>query len=939
MTATFKVVEFYRINNNNNKSNSNNNNTLINDTSTTNNHDESQANYIINNSKLLTKSIPTTLVASFNLIYDSLGFNVVGGYSTDIPATIVDVAASTNGKAVKVEEGDVILEINGVSTRHSTLGEIYKQLRCCGNRVLLKLKSDPEFKIQLNELLKEQNRIYPTENTTPISPNKDLNTNRVIGTYHSLTSSKSYDNNINSRAQTESVDHAETNLISHSTTSSNISSVNNSHTNLPDPTVVVAHSTNESEHLITDSFNKLAVQSFNYNNDQRKKTELEALNKKETPTALSIEVPGQISQALSCSSSPSSSSSLPINSNDLYSGSSESSSSSTTSSTIVNQKDIAEPVDPPPILDNHQQQPQMSENDQATLATTPVMTFQVDIDDQIKKKIDEKLKECSDSDSDSDYNVYTPKAVDLPSAQRLAKRLYYLDGFKANDVVRHLSKKNDFNQLVADEYLKLFNFQSLTLDCALRKFLKQFQLVGDAQEKERVLMYFAKRFVDANNTTFQDVDSCHTLTCAIMLLNTDLHDVKIQNKMTLTEFVENLKGLNNGLNFSDVLLESLYSAIKNEPLECASLENEDGTYDGGGLTNGSCNFSLRPIGSNPFLQIPDPQTATEYKFGWLLRKCCIDSDGKKAPFLKRSWKMFYASLRDMVLYLHKDDKVFKNNTFDNITNAIRIHHAYASVATDYKKKQFVFRLKTADWAEYLFQTSNSSELYDWVGTINLIAAMFSSPPLPGGIGSNKTFQRPLLPVSKTRYTIQEQFEYHKKHVKQLQCDLTKIESTNGASHLHIKDSEKFFDKDKYNYLQFEIQRYTVYSNILEEKLISDSSNAAQLSQLNLINPSFILNDQTNHVNNNLNHEFHSILPVSQNHGHNSQHHTSQTSVMQQLCNSQDSSSSTPSTPTLSNGTNRGHVNFNMNSVEVPSVYVTPTTNMINNKKFNNTYLD
>ncbi len=60
-----------------------------------------------------------------------------------------------------------------------------------------------------------------------------------------------------------------------------------------------------------------------------------------------------------------------------------------------------------------------------------------------------------------------------------------------------------------------------------------------------------------------------------------------------------------------------------------------------------------------------------------------------------------------IVYTHKkkDDKVFKNNTFDNITNAIRIHHAYATVASDYKKKQFVFRLKTADWAEYLFQTS------------------------------------------------------------------------------------------------------------------------------------------------------------------------------------------------------------------------------------------
>ena len=77
------------------------------------------------------------------------------------------------------------------------------------------------------------------------------------------------------------------------------------------------------------------------------------------------------------------------------------------------------------------------------LPPLPVLSFQVEIDDSIKKKIDEKLKECSsgDSDSDSSVNVYLPKAVDLPSAQRLAKRLFYLEGFKTSDVARHLSKK------------------------------------------------------------------------------------------------------------------------------------------------------------------------------------------------------------------------------------------------------------------------------------------------------------------------------------------------------------------------------------------------------------------------------------------------------------------------------------------------------------------
>lgn len=47
-----------------------------------------------------------------------------------------------------------------------------------------------------------------------------------------------------------------------------------------------------------------------------------------------------------------------------------------------------------------------------------------------------------DSDVDSLHSFhYSPKAVDIPSAIRLAKRLYGLDGFKKSDVSRHLSKK------------------------------------------------------------------------------------------------------------------------------------------------------------------------------------------------------------------------------------------------------------------------------------------------------------------------------------------------------------------------------------------------------------------------------------------------------------------------------------------------------------------
>ena len=71
---------------------------------------------------------------------------------------------------------------------------------------------------------------------------------------------------------------------------------------------------------------------------------------------------------------------------------------------------------------------------------------------------------------------------------------------------------------------------------------------------------------------------------------------------------------------------------------------------------------------------------------------------------KRSWKMFYATLKDMILYLHKDQNSFSKTTVYHMSNAIRIHHALAFKADDYTKKQHVFRLKTSDWAEYLFQT-------------------------------------------------------------------------------------------------------------------------------------------------------------------------------------------------------------------------------------------
>ncbi|XP_059254424.1 PH and SEC7 domain-containing protein 1 isoform X2 [Mustela nigripes] len=192
----------------------------------------------------------------------------------------------------------------------------------------------------------------------------------------------------------------------------------------------------------------------------------------------------------------------------------------------------------------------------------------------------------SDSDSELDSTerlalgstdtLSNGQKADLEAAQRLAKRLYRLDGFRKADVARHLGKNNDFSKLVAGEYLKFFVFTGMSLDQALRVFLKELALMGETQERERVLAHFSQRYFQCNPGALSSEDGAHTLTCALMLLNTDLHGHNIGKRMTCGDFIGNLEGLNEGGDFPRELLKALYSSIKNEKLQWAITSGQAG---------------------------------------------------------------------------------------------------------------------------------------------------------------------------------------------------------------------------------------------------------------------------------------------------------------------------------------------------------------------------
>jgi len=467
------------------------------------------------------------------------------------------------------------------------------------------------------------------------------------------------------------------------------------------------------------------------------------------------------------------------------------------------------------------------------------------------------LSSEEESDMDSLHSYHPPvKIVDIPSATRLAKRLYNLEGFKKSDISRHLSKNNDFSKAVAEEYCKLFSFTQQSLDEALRKFLKQFCLTGETQDRERVLLHFSKRYLECNpylkGDTFQSPDSVHTLTCAIMLLNTDLHNEALQHnqrRMTVDEFVENLAELNDGTNFPDELLRQVYAAIKAEPIEWVqddlSEDSEHGTESPGlphaqlqqqqqpHIEGNDISFTNQIGGINPFLSMPDPDSSVDYKRGYVMRKSCFDSNKKKTKLGKRSWKMYYLSLRDLVLYCFKDEKSAQlTSSYESPMSAMRVHHSLATIAGDYTKKQFVFRLRTCDRAEYLFQTSDQKELETWVETINTVVSRYSCAPLPAPCSNTAKFQRPLYPSSRSKQSLSEQLTNHRQHVRDLSQQRTAHHAQTPERSAKAGVWSNF--REKSEFIDEELERFSVYISVLENILSKQQNNQIISSPLKSI---------------------------------------------------------------------------------------------------------
>lgn len=157
----------------------------------------------------------------------------------------------------------------------------------------------------------------------------------------------------------------------------------------------------------------------------------------------------------------------------------------------------------------------------------------------------------------------------------IANFLYHRVGLNKTAIGDYLGEKDVINIDVLNEFVKLHEFEGLGLDTALRQFLWNFRLPGEAQKIDRMMEAFATRYCTCNPGVFNNTDTCYVLSFAIIMLNTSLHNPSVKEKPTVDRFISMNRGINDGTDLPEQLLIDLYDSIKKEPFKIP----EDGGSD------------------------------------------------------------------------------------------------------------------------------------------------------------------------------------------------------------------------------------------------------------------------------------------------------------------------------------------------------------------------
>jgi len=256
--------------------------------------------------------------------------------------------------------------------------------------------------------------------------------------------------------------------------------------------------------------------------------------------------------------------------------------------------------------------------------------------------------------------------------------------------------------------LQHLNFKELAFDEALRFFLTLFRLPGEAQQIDRIMEAFAKRYTECHPHVFTSADTAYVLAFSVIMLNTDLHSNQIVNKMTQEEFLRNNRGIGeNGTDLPNEILTELYQSI---------LTNE--------------------------IKLEQREFISSVQEGWLYKQ------GGRI----KTWKKRYTILSGNVLYYFKTPKDISPAGFIPLENVEVVRHdrtlcfelksadggkGMKSVHMAKEKGKPAARFESGHHKSFMFKTEGFDALEDWVAAVQQHAVLNEMPQVPSSKRASK----------------------------------------------------------------------------------------------------------------------------------------------------------------------------------------------------------
>jgi hypothetical protein len=178
-------------------------------------------------------------------------------------------------------------------------------------------------------------------------------------------------------------------------------------------------------------------------------------------------------------------------------------------------------------------------------------------------------------------------------------------GFQKVKVGEYMGGTSPFVLDVMKTFVDLNDFTGLLIDEAMRVLLGKFKIQGEAAIVDRTMEKFASRYCDQNPDAFAEQDTAYVLAFSIMMLNTDAHSVNVKTKMTGIQFLSQNRGIDNGNNLPDELLNGIYTRITEREIKLDDDEPLQDVVDRAATKETPVGWNVEPLMTRTIARLTD----------------------------------------------------------------------------------------------------------------------------------------------------------------------------------------------------------------------------------------------------------------------------------------------------------------------------------------------